>query len=973
MPHIDPLISSNFYNFVQARDIKTSFECPINREGKTVEVKPVIYLAKTNNQENEEAKIPNERVTAFCYQGNENKSLLRIVNVADFIPRTDAALTIESKNYHLLQKLGITQNIDQTLTAKIIGLIGDYRFRVLKDHEQYLLRTTLFPHKELICQNAFERLEALQIVERSFGREDDKVIKAMDDYVAKLDELLKSKTDFAKTKGRDWKNILNQDPSEIQKIINNSNDQQKKLFLRHCLALLADREEVQNLRNEIAKAAVENASNPPHPIYGTEATKFPIEKFVRLISNRIVDDAKIENELCTIANGKSTFRGVLENSLGRAERLCNNFTFNQTRLIEPEHQGIYNSPEVTVLASHSVGSSREELRKFLLASGYFLNRKDNDPNNIDTDCFNPAGIFLTQSSRGWTRLTLSEQTDRTVFKTYNNLRQLAAKANVSRLKTAAEDVWKIGDVIKDAFSKAARGIMSAFGREFYKLAEDYMQVNPSANQRENTSSHSSDVTESANELLKKENWENLWTQARKNKHGLDNWVRNLNIQDNEFTPAQIQFIQMLRRRVDSAPLALPPTHLGNTDPDDFLSSAVKGIEAFYYVFDEIYEINPCIAIYASLLYAIGGIAAVNPTLATTILKKINLDALAAPIISWNTATANAMSSGGVSSFVSAGFTAWQEFYLASGAIIQGGDSTAAEACHFMNHHFLKVLGLVAGAYGLGYFITTDIASHIPVINVLGAALKKDVGDCPYIEEFFAGVKLGALFYESLQSKPGGQSVAANMVSFALKCALYPVRLFSSLINFCLGHWTNAAKPWKELFSDIGSGTLRVIDASLRILNLAGQMCKRLIKTVTEWVGNTLTIVFKWLLYPIVKPENNKLTEGLILAKTFLLSFFGKATFFIKNIYRNSRNEIARELRPSLTPVSTPSSHREVYASLNANTSDHKDAKYESQSAAAANTSFQHQPLFLRAATSPMRLSTSSSTSVGPDATTLRVS
>lgn len=878
MSKIKPLITSEYYQFAQSLNIDTPFQCPIDNAGKTVEIKPARYTVTTDQEEKVDVvePQPHPRISTLRYQG-KNGSFLRITNVADFIPKTDAALIVSATEYRAAQLLGITKNIDQTLTAKVIGLLGDYRFRVLKDQEQYQLRTTLFHEKNSICNNAFMRLHALQKIERAFGRSFEETFAAIENYKKMLKKIYAENE-----RGQSAQNI---------------SDSQRKIYFRNRISITEHCNNLKGLQEELKGLQTENPNATYHAQYGLDTTKFPIERFVRETTNKIIDAAKLENELITIANGNSAFRGVFEESLGKAEKLCTNFTFHQDHLIEPEHQGNYSKQKkVTILSSQAVGDGREELRKFLLASSYILNCDNkNDPMH------EPDGNFTVSNTRGWTRLFRKEKTDRKVFQTYNQLRHLAAKANISRLKTAVEDISDIKDLLKQVLSKAARGILSAFGREFYKVGADFII-------EEKIDEEKTPLTNTEFRLVIDENW-HRWPEQKKINYIIDTLVKELNSKQIELTESQKQFIDMMRKETNaapSAPLALPPTQLGHTDPDDFLSSIVGGLETFYNVFDEIYEINPCIALYCSVLYAMSGLAVINPTLAAAIFDKMHLNALAEPFITWNAATAQAMSRGTLSRFISAGFTAWQELFVALTALSEAGDAVAGKICRFMSHHAPKAIGGVAAAYGLGYFVTTDLAKNIPGISTIGAAIKEDAGNKPFIEELFAGIKLGTLAYESLQSKPEGQSAVANVISFALKCALFPVRLFiTSPINlvFAIGNparLQNAAKPWKEFYFSVKSVALRGIDATLRLLNLASQVVKRVFKMVVEWLANTLTILTKFIAKLFfVSPKNNAVSAWFIMAKKELFELFGSlARELLKDIYREIRNNIARELRPA---------------------------------------------------------------------------
>lgn len=992
MPHVNTLITSEYYQYIQNMDFTVPLVSPIDNRNGTVKITPTIYsLDDKSTHGAVPATDKTTRISTAVYKSNN--AFLRITNKADFIPKSDVALCIPTEHYHYAQEFGMTLNTDQALTAKLIGHIGNYRFRVLKDQEQYLQRTNLFHVKEEICQYAFARLNALKIVESTFGLPKEKVIEALNKYKLRIHELLaqvaseafsKSAHDVTpKDSTTTWQKIydtLNHSactPSQLQILLNNCRDPNQKRALRHCLSLYGDIQKAGELMNEVSELPDDL---PSHPVYGVDETKFPVEKMVRAIAEDVITEATTSNDLATLVDSNSLFTGVLKEHLGKAAVQCTNYTFNQQKLIEPEHQGQYTiGDHITLSSTHTVGEGREDTRRFLLFSSYMLHLVNSD----DDPMYDEDPRFTVTTTRGWARLFRTER-GRGIFHTYEHLRNLTAKASISRFRTAFEDLRDLGDVLTEGVSKAIRGITSAFGHEFYQLYDDAVLQQPEAStdtqskkvypdgtehdvematlgdnysimtdapdspvfregplqlnttaaptDEKSVAKHGSELSEMEFNLVIDENW-HRWTQKRKLQYIVDTVVKKHNAKDFPLSEQQKRNLDMLRNTInvliESAPLALPPSELGHTDPDDLLSSIVGGVETFYTVFDEIYEINPGISLCCSLLYIISGLAATNPDLAAAIMAKINLNALTQPLIYLSTETAHVMTQGQMSNFISAGFTAWQEFFLVSKALSQAGDSIAGDLCRYVNHHLPKMIGGVLAAAALGKFVTSDYAAKIPGINQLGSYIREDAGSLPVIEEFFAGVKLGTIAYEALQSKPQGQSLASNSVSFLLKVALFIPRIVISAYNFiraCFDknpttsslRMQKAARPWVEIGQGIKSGFLRISDASLRILNIGGAAFKRVCKTITSTVLNLATILTKIITRPFLHKESNWVAGALVNFKYGVFAACNKPATWLKNAYRWCRNGIARALRtdeqiavppPRQLVVNSPSSAR----------------------------------------------------------------
>lgn len=846
----NPLNTAEYHSYIQKRDHSATF----NDSPHT------IYPFSSITQTTQKETSAHEKIETFSVLENDKhgQNFLRVTNVNGLFPLTDAVLVMTPENYTKLQQLGITQHNDQAFTAKVLGAIGEPRFRVLKDQEQYDLRTTLFAEEEKICQHAFSRFYALQIIERAFGKDWDEVISAIENYIVEIAKKL--------------------DPLDRQTLQDNS------IESRYYLELKQDQEKANNLLRHFKDLKAETPSTTSQSAYGFDPSKFPIEKFVRSVANKIVDDTKFENELLTIANGNNLFRGTLEVGLGKAEKICTNYHFNQNQLITPEHQGDYSALSyVSVSSLKTVGDSREGLRKFLLASSYILSNQDvfNEPNEH---------FGTPTQTRGWTRLFRKERANRDIIKGYYHLRKLAAKANLSRLKSIADDIWDLSHLIGHALVKAAGGILSTFGHEFYKIYTDLTLQKPIQQPVKK-------ITDAEFKIIIDENWER-WSIKEKINYTINTFVKALDKKNITLTEEQKQFLEQLRNpNANVAPLAIPPSLLTDTDPDDFLSSGIGGLEAFFNVFDELHEINPCIAVYCLTLYALAGIAVTSPAVAMTIFEKLRLSALSNGFITWHTATAQAMTNGMASNVVSAGFTAWQELFVALNGLSAAGDSIAGDIAKFINHHLPKALAAIAVGYGIGHLIT-DVVK----IPGLSQTLKEDEGKIPFFEKFFAGLKLGTIGYEGFQSRPETQSAFANLVSFILKCVIYPIRLLViSPINFILSIFNpkrleNAIKPWIEFGYSVKSAGLRGTDAFLRLLNLTGRFIKLMVKTAVEWFANTLAILTKLAgILVFIPAKENKISKGIIEFKTRLFEGAGSAARKIKDAYRFCRNELAKEI------------------------------------------------------------------------------
>ncbi len=854
---------------------------------------------------------------------NTHQNFIRITNKKSFIPDSDISVCIKAKQYPKLQELGLTH--DDALSAKLIQCVGEYRLAVLMDQELYDMRTTSFDIKQKICSHFFKQVRLLQTLEISHGKDWSRVSDALDQYEAQL------RTEQSALVGK----LAHSKPKEHLWIVQANID----LIARHLKNIQKYQQRYQTFQHQ--------------GVLDSNRTTDFVEGLFYDCANDIVDTSLYCNELITAAGGGKTatafaflqplfnlfslkfFRGRLHNKLCTAKKVLARELFDQSKLILPEHQGNYFKKDkplteqiITLSSTDMHKRSRGEQQKFIFGISYLLNQiteeyviENYNPSKTkqkvlarpEYDAFNPQAKFDIVHSAGWSRI-LRRKVNREqnkVGRLYHNI--------VARVDRARLNLWKItladlSDLIASAWSaitRTGRAGYYALHLALRRLVKDLLapsienELQPTLSKHgyRNTTMQSPVTVYVSDTEVKRlyEVYTHQMSEYEKTRYSLgtagNHTFKRYAITDKEQEVALLCQLRRLNPATD-APFATPKYRLTPYHPNDVFSSIASGIEGFFYLFDDVFEKNPCICLVASLLYVAGGIAAIKPEYIQSLGAKLNLTQFTDFFVKWNIATAKAMSRSEFSNFVSAGFSMWQETLLTLQTLAQGGDSLAGECAEYFKEHFPRVLGIFGGAYAVGYSI-----SHLIKVPGVSAWLASDKGNIEQIEEFFTGLKLGAIGYETLESEFGRNSIVGAFIAGFLALIILPFRCLLSIPNAGFTYlynkiahnprdWWYIQRPWKEASNQLNIGGLILFDFTARMAAVVSVVLRAICRVLFEFIFSLLITSIKIIF--LTTPPGHYLTSTLLQFKFFchrLTHQFISGP--LKQQYRVFRNAIAR--------------------------------------------------------------------------------
>lgn len=119
---------------------------------------------------------------------------------------------VDQLQYFQLQELGVTQNVDTALTAKLIGHMGKGCLAARQKMCRYGVSGNQIEVKDQLYRFVMERLRELQGVEVTYGKSKQEVMRALDAYIISLKKLL-DRDNIDEQVGQNNKLIVRYDPN----------------------------------------------------------------------------------------------------------------------------------------------------------------------------------------------------------------------------------------------------------------------------------------------------------------------------------------------------------------------------------------------------------------------------------------------------------------------------------------------------------------------------------------------------------------------------------------------------------------------------------------------------------------------------------------------------------------------------------------------------------------------------------------
>ena len=289
----------------------------------------------------------------IAYAGvSENRADIRKYNNGYKLGNTSwVATDVTQEEYSQLQELGVTKEKDAGFIAKLINDISHYRLKVAKDLHRHGLTTELKSSKEQICQNAFQRLRALEGIEACYGKSCGDLRKALENYKQQLESLMPPQP-----QGQEQEQAEEPEDKRLKKI--------REVYLE---GLKKDKKAAEKLLNSLGDEDSEQKGNedPESKEYHDEERGI-IEQFLRKRTLSIGLDVKQSNELITLSGKKTFGRGRLQGNIATYLETHRHYGFDPNNKIARTHQGYF----------HSQDEKQQDDGKQAIHSGMFAHDRD---------------------------------------------------------------------------------------------------------------------------------------------------------------------------------------------------------------------------------------------------------------------------------------------------------------------------------------------------------------------------------------------------------------------------------------------------------------------------------------------------------------------------------------------------------------------------------------------------------------------
>ncbi|HVE43950.1 MAG TPA: hypothetical protein VNC84_02290 [Gammaproteobacteria bacterium] len=830
-----------------------------------------------------------EKVFRDCQPKDINGRQVRCLNRRD--GGTLVAVTLSPRDYQAYQELGLTEENDQSLTAKIIGIFGKYRYQAEKDYfknkarygaqdARYRERTHYAQKTEVICQYTFKRLRLLQNIERTFGRSPDEIHQAISVYEKEVLQAL-ADPEFGLVCTVENVDAALRDYLKRNQLLpaNASLAAAAKLKMTHVKGLVSDLKRVQSLKRKIP--ADDDYDRDIH------STKDMIENFTREGINVAIRDARLAHELTTLAGRFSFYRGSFHKALVTADKeAANDYLFDQWMPISEAHQGIFEcDAEKDEKITHLMWGTRAQVRKALFGTAMIL--EGDRPKSGLRDSRATRTWRSDMYHRGkniWEYITgVERQKDKKyshVVDMYKNLCEGSLKASISHFEAVQENFINAVYVIGMGLSRIVMGLGTSIYASCKKIVTDfYEDENP--------------IQEIAKEIKRASDRE----AKRRSLHEAVEDIRDQSVEDFYAKTAVLKPPSKIPTDADNkerspARLAVTPYELHPQHPNNIVSAGLRAAKEFCDVIIKTNAESPTISSLAATGYILAGLCILQPALVIAMGKKMGIDL--AWFVKWHVETAKIMSEGKIPQSISASSTFMTEIQIVGQGFVDPEHSIGGDAFKFMVDNYLLAFTAIFGAAALGRGVVLVVPS-----------LGKEMGALPVITETFAGFKFGAITYGALRSSRHEFSLLESTVMTIFNITVLPIRLLLSPVNllfrllFSLDP-RRALLPWLDALDMAVNGALIFCDLILGSLYLVGRILKSAVALVFETTVNCSVNMIKMMTCPAWDPIQNPIVQAMIRGKFKLYEWSDWVTRAVKEVYVAWRSRFAREEKDEVT-------------------------------------------------------------------------
>jgi hypothetical protein len=753
----------------------------------------------------------------------------------------DVVAFVSQQEYFALQELGATTHRETTLIAKLINEYGSYRRAVINSAIRFQIRTDTWVAKEQICQQAIERLRALQDIESAYGAQPADVNTKIASYQKSIVDLIASREqELAALKA-----IV---PESEQQVHSEKEMQwQKEVLENHIRGLHGDLRRLLDLQKNSADSVSQKS----------------IAHWLLKQSEHIIENAKLNSELVDISGKKGMSLGRFSTVTARAFELARPFQFPPNKRIYPAHQGIFDADgrgNQLILSSAELARGERNTRDVLFA---FACVKAGLTSKSQLDDVMEQSHSQEVSHRGygrlsklWKRASKREAIDQTI-----------AESDVLNM---TQTVWSLYYLLRDkvrstseSYSHAAKKVFSDMGRAVKDSAVGAVE-------------EITDVSVQFGRNIKRDfTYNNVVLPPHLNQN-----IQALHNESHVQTRLQPASEQIEEK--------FPAFKQWN--PNTLYSVVDNFLEQFGGFFITRYEASPFIWTMATLLGALSGATAVaGPAVKALLLKCGCPEGLANGFVNVSQAISEATTNSPVFQIIGTGSTVQQGLFVVLDTMAAGADSFTAQAIAELKRNLPIAVCVIAGSTFGGWALGNIEMFHA------------EFGSEPLIAEFFTGLKFAGFGYEAVMHEPGEKSALANTVASSMNGVYNLVRAAASLLQLIFvvpgslmmsnsdvakTALANFLRPSLDL-TDTGVRLLvSTLDVLLRCSTTMSRGAKSVVKAALETPINLLAKLLR-----IVELES--LSKAIVRAKSIAgISFDDNFSRPLHNVTRTVRRGYA---------------------------------------------------------------------------------
>ncbi len=759
---------------------------------------------------------------------------LSLINTNRIFPRIVAGLQGPSYVYSWAQAMGLTQELDSALSAKVIGKLGEWFNDIWRDAANLCFATKDMPFLSYIHSYSVDRVKMLQKIELSYGQgikqmqeaireHQDQMVDVLSTIIAdyELQKLGAGQEALAAANAKPLQEAANQLKADSKQLFNttdfNSAIQKLKQYTdtidTNNTTGYFRQKQINELLDSIAYGVKDYSvilSSVDHKSQVINSQNL-VRKYMTRILNRNLSTVSDVLNYHVPKNGN-----YLQVKINEAQLNVNNFLWGNFTIL-PEHQGRFAKDKQQTLLTHQFDKQlrSEQMDQFLTVASTALFAQDGRQRPV----FVKQVEKLTDRNAehgGWKRvqqrifislIRCNEYMMKRAYRIDPRQEQHPAaplyrdvfKAPEFNLFYAKTWSGKVGNILKEfardgfdgfnfLWSQISTIVVHVFQHVFEILFSIYADFKaglaPTAKIVVAMRSPLLPIHEPEADLeIKRHDQVPAW---QKRLLGSEIGIRTLSFADNcrrihasftahcKFTgllpPDTASNLTAMRDESTHTAIASAKKDMKFHKSENLLSAAISGLEGFMDFFIRYYSTHPVIGCYLAAFYVVGAIAIVSPL----------------PFgFGWFAAIAKgigtAMSSGGMAQMISAGFTLWQLMLICSDTLFKAGDGIIGHQIKFLQNNWLKLI------IGLAFFIAVGKLITLAHIPWLSAYLAEEAGSVAAFAYFTAGMKILMLSYEMLTSRVDERSFLNNFIHVVLQLVFMPVRLslmlLSAVINF----------------------------------------------------------------------------------------------------------------------------------------------------------------------------------------------